>query len=180
MGIEHERFEDALPDYEQPRRVWILNSQQFNLDMHGRCQRQCKDDDANFPYSDINDDLLPGSVSEQRWKPELHSPSRPRDPACVREASMDLTPYIGAIVTVIISFGLFYGAVNARLARLEARIEDNQKITQAELVNLRRDVEKHNNVIERTYKLETEVDNLYHRYDELRTDVKDVKIGGTE
>ena len=41
-------------------------------------------------------------------------------------------------------------------------------------------VEKHNQVIERTYRLETEVSNLYYRYDELRGDVKDAKIGGTE
>jgi hypothetical protein len=33
---------------------------------------------------------------------------------------------------------------------------------------LTKTVEKHNNVVERTYKLETEVDNLYHRYDELK------------
>lgn len=93
---------------------------------------------------------------------------------------MDITPYLGTIVSVVIAFGVFYGAVNARLARLEARIEDSQKLTQTEIANLRRDVEKHNSVVERTYKLESEVDNLYHRYDELRTDVKDVKIGGSE
>lgn len=93
---------------------------------------------------------------------------------------MDITPYLGTIVSVVIAFGVFYGAVNARLARLEARIEDSQKLTQTEIANLRRDVEKHNSVVERTYKLESEVENLYHRYDELRTDVKDVKIGGSE
>lgn len=93
---------------------------------------------------------------------------------------MDITPYLGTIVSVVIAFGVFYGAVNARLARLEARIEDSQKLTQTEIANLRRDVEKHNSVVERTFKLESEVDNLYHRYDELRTDVKDVKIGGSE
>lgn len=93
---------------------------------------------------------------------------------------MDFTPYLGTIVSVVIAFGVFYGAVNARLARLEARIEDSQKLTQTEISNLRRDVEKHNQVVERTYKLETEVDNLYHRYEELRGDVREVKIGGTE
>ena len=93
---------------------------------------------------------------------------------------MDITPYLGTIVTVIIAFGLFYGAVNARLARLEARIEDNQKLTQTEIINLRRDVEKHNNVVDRTTRLETEVCNLYNRYAELRDDVRDTKIGGTE
>ena len=93
---------------------------------------------------------------------------------------MDITPYLGTIVSVVIAFGVFYGAVNARLARLEARIEDSQKLTQTEIANLRRDVKKHNSVVERTFKLESEVENLYHRYDELRTDVKDVKVGGSE
>jgi len=82
---------------------------------------------------------------------------------------MDITPYLGPIVTALIAFGATYAAFSARLTKLETMIED-----------LRRDVEKHNQVVERTYKLETEVDNLYHRYDELRTDVKDAKIGGTE
>ena len=93
---------------------------------------------------------------------------------------MDITPYIGSIVTVIIACVGFYGAVSTRLARLEAKMDDQQKLTQTEIANLRRDVEKHNNVMERTFKLETEVGNLYHRYDELRDDMKDVKIGGTE
>ena len=82
---------------------------------------------------------------------------------------MDITPYLGPIVTALIAFGATYAAFSARLTKLETMIED-----------LRRDVEKHNQVVERTYKLETEVDNLYHRYEELRTDVKDVKVGGTE
>lgn len=82
---------------------------------------------------------------------------------------MDLTPYIGTIVTVVIAFGAFYGAVNARLAKTEQKLDD-----------LKDQVEKHNQVIERTYRLETEVSNLYYRYDKLRGDVKDAKIGGTE
>ncbi|MBO7687666.1 MAG: hypothetical protein J6V72_14845 [Kiritimatiellae bacterium] len=82
---------------------------------------------------------------------------------------MDITPYLGPIVTALIAFGATYAAFSARLTKLETMIED-----------LRRDVEKHNSVVERTFKLETEVGNLYHRYDELRTDVKDVKIGGSE
>lgn len=82
---------------------------------------------------------------------------------------MDITPYLGPIVTALIAFGATYAAFSARLTKLETMIED-----------LRRDVEKHNSVVERTFKLESEVENLYHRYDELRTDVKDVKIGGSE
>lgn len=79
---------------------------------------------------------------------------------------MDLTPYLGTIVTVIITAASIYAAVSSRLTKTETLIAD-----------LRRDVEKHNQMVERTYKLEVEVDNLYHRYDELK---HDVKIGGTE
>lgn len=77
---------------------------------------------------------------------------------------MEIAPVIGYIVTILIAFGGFYGMVNASLAKLETLIAD-----------LRRDVEKHNSVIERTYALEadvrevkTEVDNLSRRIDELR------------
>lgn len=82
---------------------------------------------------------------------------------------MDVTPYLGTIVTVLIAVGSVYAAISSRLAKLETMITD-----------LRRDVEKHNSVIERTYGLEadmrevkTEVSNLYHRLDEIKT-------GGTE
>lgn len=70
---------------------------------------------------------------------------------------MDFTPYIGTIVTVIIAVGGVYAAIASRLTRLETMIE-----------TLTSTVEKHNNMVERTYKLEQDVDNLYHRYNELR------------
>ena len=70
---------------------------------------------------------------------------------------MDLSPYIGTIVTIALAFVGFYGMVSTRLARTEQRIED--------LVNV---VEKHNEVIERTYKLETDVGTAFKRIDELK------------
>ena len=82
---------------------------------------------------------------------------------------MDFTPYIGTIVTVLLAVGSVYAAISSRLTKLETLI-----------VDLRRDVEKHNQVIERTYKLETEVTNIYHRLDDMKDDMKDIKIGGTE
>ena len=72
-------------------------------------------------------------------------------------------------MTVVIAVGSVYAAISSRLTKLETLI-----------VDLRRDVEKHNQVVERTYNLEadmreakTEIANLYHRYDDL-------KIGGSE
>lgn len=79
---------------------------------------------------------------------------------------MDISPYLGTIVTVLIAVASVYAAISSRLTKTETLIAD-----------LRRDVEKHNQVVERTYKLEVEVDNLYHRYAELKSDIK---IGGTE
>lgn len=70
---------------------------------------------------------------------------------------MDITPYLGTIVTVIIAVGGFYIAIASRLTRLETLID-----------TLTKTVDKHNHVIERTTKLEAEVDNLYHRYDEMK------------
>lgn len=70
---------------------------------------------------------------------------------------MDITPYIGTIVTVIIAVGGFYIAIASRLTRLETLID-----------TLTKTVDKHNHVVERTTKLEAEVENLYHRYDEIR------------
>lgn len=93
---------------------------------------------------------------------------------------MDITPYLGTIVTVLIAVGSVYAAIASRLTKLETLISESQKLMQSQINNLRHDVEKHNNVLERTYKLESEVDNLYHRYDEIHGDIKDIRVGGVE
>lgn len=68
-----------------------------------------------------------------------------------------LADNLGTIVTVIIAFGATYAAFAARLTKLETLIED-----------LRRDVEKHNSVIERTYALEGEVKAIKTEIDTLK------------
>ena len=68
-----------------------------------------------------------------------------------------LADNLGTIVTVIIAFGATYAAFAARLTKLETLIED-----------LRRDVEKHNSVIERTYALEGEVKAMKTEIDTLK------------
>lgn len=81
---------------------------------------------------------------------------------------MDFTPYIGAIVAIVGGMAGIYAAISAKLSRLETLIEDSQKLQKAhestwlakeeavhqEIVSLRREVEKHNSVIERVYALE--------------------------
>lgn len=79
---------------------------------------------------------------------------------------MDLALILSPICSALLAFGGSYLAFTNRITRLEALIE-----------TLSDRVEKHNNMVERTYKLEADVSNLYHRYEELRGDIK---IGGTE
>lgn len=70
---------------------------------------------------------------------------------------MDISPYFGTIVTVIIAVGGVYVAIATRLTRLETMID-----------TLTKAVDRHNHVVDRTTKLETEVANIYHRIDELK------------
>ena len=67
---------------------------------------------------------------------------------------MDITPYIGTIVTVVIAVGATYAAISSRLTRLETQIEESQKHTTSEIVNLRHEQERYNNALERTFNLE--------------------------
>lgn len=53
---------------------------------------------------------------------------------------------LGTVVSIIIAVGATYAAISSRLAKLETLIGE-----------LRRDVEKHNGVIERTYGLEADM-----------------------
>lgn len=72
---------------------------------------------------------------------------------------MDYAFLLSPIVSALLAFAGSYLAFTNRITRLEALIE-----------TLTERVEKHNNVIERTYKLEGRLDTLEAQ----------VKIGGTE
>lgn len=53
---------------------------------------------------------------------------------------------LGTVVSIIIAVGATYAAISSRITKLETLIDD-----------LRREVEKHNGVIERTYGLEADM-----------------------
>lgn len=46
--------------------------------------------------------------------------------------------------------------------------------------NLQREVNKHNQIVERTYKLESDVATAFVRMDEIREDIHDLKKGGSK
>ena len=74
-----------------------------------------------------------------------------------KKAGVDISPYLGTIVTVVIAFGGTYAMMSSRLTKLETMIAD-----------LRRDVERHNNIVERTFKLESDMNTAYKHIDRLR------------
>jgi chromosome segregation ATPase len=77
----------------------------------------------------------------------------------------------GIISAIVAAFGV-YVAITNRLTKLETLIEE-----------LRKDVEKHNHVIERTFKMESDLNTAFKHIDEQRDRIKrleNVKIGGTE
>ena len=71
-----------------------------------------------------------------------------------------MEPFIGPILSGVISAALAavgcYVAMTNRLTRLETMIAD-----------LRTDVERHNAIVERTYKAEQDITNIYHRVDRI-------------
>lgn len=77
---------------------------------------------------------------------------------------MDWTPYVAPLVTVAIAIITFYGMVNARLARMEQKMDD-----------LSEDVRKHNGVVERTGIVERDVETMWKRHDELKERVKELE-----
>lgn len=81
---------------------------------------------------------------------------------------MDIEPYIGAIVTIVIAVVGGYVAMKnannakfteltAQIARLETKMDD-----------LGERVEKHNSTIERTFALERDMKTAFMRIDELK------------
>jgi len=67
-----------------------------------------------------------------------------------------IAPIASAILAAVASAFGVYVAITNRLTKLETLID-----------TLRGEVEKHNSVIERTYKLEQDVTNIYYRLDRL-------------
>lgn len=72
-----------------------------------------------------------------------------------------IAPIASGIVGAIISAFGVYVAITNRLTRIETLIDQ-----------LRQDVEKHNTIVERTYKLEADSATSWHRYDELSARVE--------
>lgn len=83
-----------------------------------------------------------------------------------------IVPALSALLSAASVAGGVYVAISNRLSVLETKMDA-----------LSDKVEKHNSVIERTYKLETDAATAWKRHDELAGRVErleDMKIGGTQ
>lgn len=83
-----------------------------------------------------------------------------------------IVPALSALLSAASVAGGVYVAISNRLSVLETKMDA-----------LGDKVEKHNSVIERTYKLETDAATAWKRHDELADRVErleDMRIGGTQ
>ena len=93
---------------------------------------------------------------------------------------MEWTALISPIISALIAVFGAYQAVRRTADERERKYADSIARLETKMDLLADRVEKHNNVVERTYRLEMEVNNLYNRYAEMRDDYKSMKDGGAE
>ena len=88
------------------------------------------------------------------------------------EISTIVVPIASAVMSAVLAACGTYVAISNRLSVLETKMDC-----------LSTKVEKHNSVVERTYKLETDAATAWKRHDELADRVErleDMRIGGTQ
>lgn len=78
--------------------------------------------------------------------------------------TIDVSTLVPCAITALLSFAGSWLAFSERLARVETKID-----------GLSERVEKHNGVVERTYKLESDVETMWKRHDELKDEVHSMK-----
>ena len=85
----------------------------------------------------------------------------------------ELLPLLSPLVSALVAVFGAYQAVKRTADERERKYADSIARLETKMDVLSERVEKHNNLVERMSKAEVEINNLYHRYD-------DMKIGGTE
>lgn len=86
---------------------------------------------------------------------------------------MEWQVFISPIVSALVAIFGAYMAVKRQADERERKYADSIARLETKLDILSERVDKHNNLIERTYKLESDVEHL-------QSDVRGIKIGGTE
>lgn len=79
-----------------------------------------------------------------------------------------LIPVLSPVVTALVSvFGAYAATKRVTEEHDREQVRALAKLeTKMDLLTER--VDKHNQVVEKTYRMETDITNLYHRYDEVK------------
>lgn len=84
-----------------------------------------------------------------------------------------------AIVTILENNKNNTEIINTKLTELEKRVgersDSNMQLIDTKITNLANDVQEHNEVIKRTFKLETKVDNISVMINKLEKKMEDCK-----
>lgn len=72
-----------------------------------------------------------------------------------------LPTILSAVITAVVSAVSVYVSLNSRIAVIETKID-----------TLSKRVEKHNNMVERTYILERDVKTLFNQLSEIKNDIQ--------
>ena len=81
---------------------------------------------------------------------------------------MDITPYIGSIVTIAIAIVGGYVAMKNANNETFKNLSVQIATVSTKVDDLRNDVEKHNNLVERTAGLERDLNTAFKRIDDLK------------
>ncbi len=88
---------------------------------------------------------------------------------------MDITPYIGSIVTVLVAIvGGYVAMKNANNEKFNTISVQIATVSQ-QVTDLKEDVEKHNHVVERVYTNERDLKTAFHQLDELKERDKSIE-----
>ena len=72
-----------------------------------------------------------------------------------------LPTILSAVITAVVSAVSVYVSLNSRIAVIETKID-----------TLSKRVEKHNNMVERTYILERDVKTIFNQLSEIKSDIE--------
>ena len=105
------------------------------------------------------------------------------DTALTFEFLFALVGVVGVVYTWVKSRHTDNNAVLSRLTQLETQQKADREALLREVQLLRSEVEKHNSIVERTYKMESNLGTAFKHIDQQRERIErleDMKIGGTE
>ena len=90
---------------------------------------------------------------------------------------MDWSNILIGVLALVGTLGGSYMANNKVIVVMQEKLKFLDKKFEERINNLAARVDKHNQVIDRTYKLESDVRTAFIRLDELRDDIIEIKAG---